>query len=241
MKIPIIQDLEWDSKTFGYPIGKITLNEDQLNFLPKLIDKARMQSFRLIYIFTDHHNSIKEKLTQHNALLVDEKTTFLRDLSDMHALHNSEEVVSLLGEEITNEVLSLSLQAGEYSRYKIDKNFKNNEFETLYKIWIEKSIKGEITFEVLGIKKDGKVIGLITLGEKNSLADISLVAVDNNYRGRGYGKLLMKNAFEKARNKNYKQIQVVTQLSNTGACKFYKKSGFTVDSIQDIYHLWLQK
>ena len=40
-----------------------------------------------------------------------------------------------------NTLKSLALSSGQYSRFNIDKNFVNNEYEILYNRWIEKSVE----------------------------------------------------------------------------------------------------
>jgi ribosomal protein S18 acetylase RimI-like enzyme len=37
------------------------------------------------------------------------------------------------------------------------------------------------------------------------------------------------------------ELQVVTQLKNAGAMKFYQRVGFQIEAITPIYHLWPKK
>ncbi|RZK20313.1 MAG: GNAT family N-acetyltransferase, partial [Flavobacterium sp.] len=138
-----------------------------------------------------------------------------------------------------SEILDLTLQSGVYSRFSLDSNFKNDEYEKLYTEWINKSISKEVAVEVLVKNIDNTVVGFSTLTQKSDyLADIGLVAVDSKYRGRGIGKEVILNTILEAHNRGFKSIQVVTQLDNGPANTLYQSSGFSKESIKYIYHLW---
>ena len=81
--------------------------------------------------------------------------------------------------------------------------------------------------------------GLLTLGEKNGRADIGLLAVDAAVRGQRIGQQLVAAAHVQALAWGYTTLQVVTQGDNFPACRFYEKCGFTPESVEHIYHLWL--
>ena len=74
---------------------------------------------------------------------------------------------------------------------------------------------------------------------KDTRADIGLLAVDEEARGKSIGKLLMHAAFIKCRDLGYKEVQVVTQKANATACAFYEKLGFRIEKVENIYHFWI--
>lgn len=222
-----IEFLEWDSIFFSKKIGRVTINaEDKL----KIKDK---EFFDLIYVFSENADL--------SFPLVDSKIVYIID--DLQNFDTSmiTEDISFYNEDLDvyDELLALTLQSGEYSRFRLDLNFKDHEYEKLYKEWIDQSIKKKLATNILIEKINGKIVGFVTLAKKsNDLADISLVAVDRNYRGRGIAKKLIHEAIHLAKFQKYKKIQVVTQLNNSAANTLYSHAGFKKHSLTYIYHVW---
>jgi dTDP-4-amino-4,6-dideoxy-D-galactose acyltransferase len=106
---------------------------------------------------------------------------------------------------------------------------------------MERSIDREIAKDVFVSAENDNVNGVITVGEKNGRADIGIIAVDETARGNNIGKKLMNKAEEFGQLNNYDQMQVVTQKANHAACAFYKRCGFYIDSVVNVYHLWIKK
>ncbi|WP_185213178.1 GNAT family N-acetyltransferase [Sphingobacterium mizutaii] len=221
----VIEKLIWDSDFFDKKIGKINLDLQNLNF--------SMLDYDLVYVFSDQSNLPFN--------LVDKKIVYLiEDLSSINIGSNFPNI-SFFDKESDNynELLSLTYQSGEYSRFNLDKNFSNLEFRNLYRKWIDNSISKQIATHILVKKIEGKIVGFATLGAKNSeLADIGLVAVDASYRGKGIAKELVNSAIKLSKELGYKKIQVVTQLDNHPANLLYTKSGFKQHTITYIYHIW---
>lgn len=220
-----IELINWDSKFFKKEIGKINISN--IEEFPN----DQLKSFDLVYVFSQNDNL--------DFKLIDKKIVYL--IENIEKTENEMLDVQFYNSDIDKyeELLLLTLQSGEYSRFKLDENFKNNEYEKLYKEWIDKSISKDLAFEIIVKKIEDKIVGFTTLAKKSDeLADISLVAVDSNYRGKGIALELIKKSIEVAKQKNFKKIQVVTQLDNEPANKLYLKAGFKEESITYIYHVW---
>lgn len=222
----MIERLEWDSNFFNLKIGKVTI--DNLEDLAQY----EMNNFDLIYVFSNSPNL--------SLNLVDQKIVYEIDLVTLQNDIEDKEILFYDAKKDNyNDLLDLTLQSGVYSRFKLDPNFRNNEYEKLYKTWIDKSISRELASDIIISKIVSKVVGFTTLAKKsNDLADISLVAVDSNYRGQGIAKKLIHNTLLTAKEREYKKVQVVTQLINEPANNLYIKSGFKRKSLTYIYHIW---
>lgn len=221
-----IKYLEWDSEFFGLSIGSIKI-ENECDFCPEDAKK-----FDLVYVFSQNESL--------NFKLVDQKITYkILDLQTKDISDFSETQFYSHNDTAYRDLLNLALQSGEYSRFKIDPYFKNSEFVRLYTEWLNKSINKTLASHII-IKKDNeKIVGFATLTKKSqSLADIGLVAVDKDYRGRGIAKEIILKSIILAKSLGYEEIQVVTQLDNIPANILYKKCGFEKHSIINIYHHW---
>lgn len=230
-----VEFLSWDSNFFGYKTGQIVLHGDTRINLSDVLNQNK--EYRLLYIRCVPSHPQQKQITDLGGILVDEKVTFVQDIPSPPYQY-SENVVLYPNTEPVPEIIALGLASGIYSRFKVDKNFKNNEFERLYEIWIRNSTNKTIARHVITYQKGEKYIGLLTLGEKNKRADIGILAVDEQYRGLGVGKSLVQKAFELSAQMGHKQLQVVTQKANVKACKFYERVGFYVDNVENIYHVW---
>lgn len=237
-----IKYLEWDSNFFGYKVGLINNNfNSPIKGLEKILNKAKINQYKLIYLKNGKSISfLNLNLKDYKILLADTKVTYSQ-VVDRNLLTNISPQVKVYSESFPNdELISLALQSGVHSRFAIDPNFKNQEFETLYKLWIEKSVTKEIAKEVwVSSNEEGLITGFITLGLKNGVPDIGLLAVDTKERGRSIGKTLIQTALTRVAEWGSKKIQVVTQKDNLNACQFYERRGFSVEKIEYIYHIWL--
>jgi dTDP-4-amino-4,6-dideoxy-D-galactose acyltransferase len=179
----------------------------------------------------------KEVLLKYNLFLADEKTDLITHVSDLtFDKTNNDSVTELVS--IDQNLLDLTYQSGHYSRFKIDPNFKSNEFEKLYTAWIEKSINHSMAEKVLGFVVDNKTVGFITIAMKNNAYDIGLIAVDSAHRSLKIGKQLLEYVFRYANSNKVNTITVTTQMQNQGALRFYLQNGFSVNQSTFIYHLW---
>ena len=82
----------------------------------------------------------------------------------------------------------------------------------------------------IGETGDGEIAGMITIvtydlvtGKKGWIED---VVVDENQRGKGYGKELMLFAMNYCRSKGIKKIDLTSRPSRTAANRLYTELGF---------------
>jgi len=232
--------LDWDSRLFGYPVVKIQYTE---GFdLKRLLEHLRREKVRLTYVFSKSTSYItKAILEAFNGALVDEKITYRIKINNLKAVRdNDSHITSYDAPMVHEDLLSLALQAGVFSRFFVDKYFTQNEYDKLYRTWMELSVRRIIAFDVLQyVDETGNIKGVITLEEKSKSATIGLLAVDRNYRGKLYGKELVMKALQAFRKRGYSEVFVTTQEKNIIACKFYESLGFSAYRKEHVYHFWL--
>lgn len=226
-----ILTLDWDTKLFGYLVGKVVVQNSLLDQ-----DLLLNNDFRLIYLFSNKKIS-KELVNKHNLFLADEKIDLITNVSALNFdRFPNDNFVEL--SEIDDILLDLTFQSGHYSRFKIDPNFKEKEFEKLYSIWIEKSISNKIAEKVIGFLVDKKLVGFVTICLNDNAYDIGLIAVDESHRNLKIGKQLLSYVFNYAIRNKIEIVTVTTQKQNHGALKFYINHGFSINKTNYIYHLW---
>jgi len=226
----MVKKLEWDSNFFGYQVGLKTINSIEEFQLDSLMEE--LKTFKLIYVYSD-----VELSENNNLLLVDTKVDFFKSLENDFDVTEIEEFD--LNTHSYKELLDLAYLSGNVSRFKVDSNFSNNEFEKLYKEWVNNSVNKIIAFKTLVKTINNKVVGFITLGEKDSdTAKIGLIAVNEMFQGKRIASKLIESCEMISKQKKYSGLEVSTQFTNSKAMAFYKKQNFHIKNTTYIYHLW---
>ena len=226
-----ISKLEWDSNFFDLQVGKISLrnSKEEAKQIVKIIE---LSDFDLVYLFSKFPlpNSTK------NLFFNETKLTFKKIPSC-----NNINIAFPFDGELNQDIINLTLDAGDFSRFKLDKRL-NRHFNDLYTKWIENSISKKFADEVFTIQKGNKIAGFITLKkvDKKS-ASIGLIAVKREFRKSGVGKKLILAAENWVSEQNLHNLYVSTQKKNVNACQFYHKMGFILEQKEYIFHIWNSK
>ena len=179
---------------------------------------------------------------KHGGILVDEKVTYLKQISNaIHATQSHSYVIaSYLLTEPEPTLISLALESGVYSRFKLDPSFPTELWEKLYTCWITRAVRKEIAWEVLVVKDGGDVLGVVTLGSKGKRGAVGLLGVEPKSRGMGIGTILISAGERCFAERGYADVQIVTQRSNTAACRLYESCEYQIEAIDNIFHFWLR-
>lgn len=225
--------MKWDTDNFGIRVGELKLEDYNKDYLYAEISKAKEDGFNLLYI---KGVVLPEDLLNENIKLADEKVVYSQTLSKSDYKADNA-VVSGIRAPISDELYQLSFESGKYSRYKLDKKLPGHIFKTLYSLWIERSLIGAIADDVLLYKDGSKAVGMLTYKIETDHVEIGLVAVNPSYAGSGIGTKMMQTLFSKFPLGT--KISVATQKKNKTACHYYEKNGFDIESVTNIYHVWI--
>lgn len=228
-----LKAIEWDSQFFDLNIGGVVLDKELSETAFNLLKKE--DQYDLIYILSKVDQPVISNIYS------EVKVEFEKEIKSVNGEIN-QEIISLRNTAFSKDILQLALDSGEFSRFKMDQNFKTEDFLKLYSAWIHNSIYDTYADEVFGYVLYGKVAGLVTVKiHEKDLAVIGLIGIDESARGKGIGTKLMERAEQYARERQCNKVQVATQKSNEHACKFYLKNGYNIFKETKIYHLWKTK
>lgn len=233
--------LHWDTDFFGFVVARIIPKKLDLEILKSILLNLKERDVSLVYWATESADKDSQMAGESlGGFLADHKITYIIDLKKEIPI----EPLAVKVEEYNKntpslELINLAIQSGLYSRYNTDPKFSKRQFEDLYKTWITKSTDRTIADAVLVVKRNKKIVGMITLGEKNSRGNIGLIAVDAHMRNMGIGRSLTRAAHSWFISRGYEVGEVVTQEVNTDACRLFEKSGYHIEKIENFYHFWL--
>jgi len=157
-----------------------------------------------------------------------EKVTFRKLLSHPNQVGGIQQFNSTLNQQI----VSLAIESGKYSRFKKDTRLNQKEFESLYQHWIEKAIDEDI------VLTNKSLNAMATLSVEEKEASIGLLSVDEKERGKGLGRQLVLTAENEAILSGAETLFIPTQSHNIPACKLYQSLGYEVAERIYIYHFF---
>jgi Acetyltransferases len=230
--------LKWDSDFFSLKIASICVDLCDELYIKDKLSFYKALDFDLVYVFLREDALLSSSiLSSYNCQLVDCKIKYGLAIEEENHTH-SDQIVEFDGD--ATELYDLGIQAGITSRYKIDSNFKEGEFERLYTAWIDNSVNHKLADKVMVYKDAENIVGFITLKKKTDEMAIILIAIDPKFRRLGIGGKLLSHAKKYARKEKCKKLTVATQKHNEKACLFYERFGMNIEQKTYIYHVWLQ-
>ena len=108
---------------------------------------------------------------------------------------------------------------------EIDNSFINKEY-------LENELNNNPYAKVLLLKEDNKVIGYIYYSDIYERVEINQFEIDENYRNKGNGNLLLQTMI----NKVHKDITLEVKEDNTYAIKVYEKNSFIKTATRKGYY-----
>jgi dTDP-4-amino-4,6-dideoxy-D-galactose acyltransferase len=235
--------LRWDTDFFGYGVGLLDSCFLTDPWPQRTLEYALKLGIRLGYCFVES-TALLQKAEDLGGVLVDTKTIYTLSLKSPLQNVSANPKITIQPypyETVNEELLALAHLSGVHSRFRIDPKVGFGKFQALYALWIARSVKKEIAFEVLTAmdNETGKIAGMLTLGEKQGRGDIGLVGVSADFAGQGIGSALVQAALIEFYQRGYSEVQVVTQGENKPICKLCEKCGFQVEAIKYVFHFWL--
>ena len=234
----MILPLEWDSNFFNVKTGKLDAKNISREELFNQLTSIRNGEFQLVYIFAPHNDPmLRKEIFNAGGKLCDEKITYTINLSGIPTTPPGF-IKSCKGAEMDTDLEALAIESGRYSRFRTDDKIPRDKFEDLYRLWMMNSLNGKFAKEVFAYEDKGKRMGMVSVDIRNGEGWIGIIAVNETFRGRAIGTLLMHAAMQFCKDNSVNILNVQTQKENKVSCAFYEKIGFRVGNIEDVFHLW---
>lgn len=239
----LCQYLDWDSEFFGYNIARITVNRLCQQDMEHVLAWCNSHAIDCLYFLAESDDANTIALVESKGFhLVDIRITFEKQLDGSFLSHKREETSNYTIRLSTpKDIPSLKAIAKENhcnTRFYYDSYFPTLRCEALYETWIEKSCHGYAE-AVLVVEFQGQPVGYLCCQLLNQLkGSISLVAIDQGFRGKGLGNALIKASLQWFAKQGSKEVEVVTQGRNIISQRLYQRWGFLTQSVHLWYHKW---
>jgi dTDP-4-amino-4,6-dideoxy-D-galactose acyltransferase len=223
-----IKHLDWDSSFFNKKIGLLDLSNDY--------KFSEIQNdYDLIYVISDKEISVDipnfKQTYSENKIVFSKKIAQNREAADAN-------IFSELNSLPKKEIYDLAFESGKFSRFNLDLNFKNSEFQKLYEKWVDNSYTKEFADNVLVYNYKNKSVGFVTYKVFGNYAKVGLIATNPQYQGKGTGRKMLEAVEKELFAVGVAELRIPTQLQNEIACLFYTKMGYEIIENKILKHYW---
>ncbi len=225
----MVEKLDWDSDFFNYLVGKHVVTENENDVLDCI---SKFNNYNLIYIYSTHF------LTELAHLFFEEKIVYFKKI-DINK--NVETTDCLLFDYLSGYSLDLEnlvYLSGEFSRFKLDENFRNGEFKRMYLHWYKLVYSQDSSKNILVKSIDNKPVGFVLYSIQNKELTIELISVFKKNQGKGIAQELLIEVENLGIKNKCLNLRVVTQGINLKARRLYENYGFQLNENMFIYHYW---
>lgn len=217
--------LPWDSDHFGVSIARIDCTGLTGEILDSCVSEAAEQHIQLLEAFCSIANEPAANLLEANGfrltgiqLHLEQRTIAAAPLCELTIRKAQEADLDALRE----------MSWGSYtdSRYFSYPGINSDKIHSLYRIWMEKGVRGAYDDECRILERGGHILAFCCLKFERDTAKISLFGVNPSFRRQGNGLSLLNALKSALLQQGIKCIVTTTQAKNFPAIRLYEKAGF---------------
>jgi dTDP-4-amino-4,6-dideoxy-D-galactose acyltransferase len=232
--VSYVERLEWDSRHFSIPIGRINdgLPASQLNCAIREADAMGLACTYLLAPADDH--LLIDTAQRLGFLVYDVRIELDRPTND-----HPPALDTLRRARATDRdwLTSLAGKAFTTTRFFVDYHFPSHASSSLYVKWLTSALDDREASVVL---VDASCSGFIAckLNRAESVGSIELIAVAPVAAGRGLGSALVCGAGALFKREGLASAHVVTQAQNVSAQRLYQRFGYRTRAVAIWLHRW---
>jgi len=236
---PPCELLPWDTEFFGATVARVRrvpLSERDLAEIDAWCTAQRVDCLQLLADASQP--GIGHLATRGGFEFVDIRLDFEVSIErDVEGMNSGDALPAY--ETDLPAAIAIASQVHVDSRFMRDPRFAPHG-PALFAAWIRRDFKRD-RGDLLVAKLDGRVVGYCSCFVEDpdrGLGRISLVGVDPQCAGQGYGRRLTQSALAWCRERDCSRVEVVTQGSNIAAQRLYQSLGFRSLRCQLWFHRW---
>jgi GNAT superfamily N-acetyltransferase len=234
--------LEWDSNFWGFGCAKVLGDRLQTGQLAAIDAWCGLHGIAFLQYLAPADEPASALAAQEGGFrLVDERVTLAYGIASAPLRESKAPVELQLGRaEDLLELEAIARGGHTDSRYYHDPGFPRVDCDSLYAVWIRRSLEGTLADAVFVPVVDGKAAGYVTCKRdaESKIGWIGLLGVSTEAQGRGVGSALVRRAIEWFQEAGMDEVHVVTQGRNDGAQRVYRRCGFLPHDTGLWFHKW---
>lgn len=231
--------LDWDTKYFKIPSGKIIFHEEiDIDNIKECIRK--LSDCKFITIVNEYNNNMNNanlaRAFGKHIFLVDVNVQFNKEVQS-----KSSELSCIYTKKIDDleEMKKIASDSYQHSRFFNDLNLDYDLSRKVYSHWVNSSYDDSSKFYLIHKENNQVASFIIYYFDKRKNCIIDLIAVSKKYQNKGLGTKMIKELESHISSEHgSNQIFVGTQINNIGGINFYTKCGFKIQNVNSIYHYW---
>lgn len=232
--------LNWDTAFFSKRIGRLLTHNLHENEAVE-VDKwaARNNIDCLYYLAEGIDPNSSAAAENHGFHLVDLRVTFHVDLARWNMGEQAINRIRFAKESDLPQLREMTRHNHQISRFFADEHFELEKCMQLYEVWIERDFNATDHLLWVWDENDQPVAYTsVHLKPGGQSAEIGLVGVHPDFRGRGMGQGLQTWVLSHLKGLGVNTVEVATQGRNINAQNLYQKCGYKLKSINLWYHKW---
>ena len=239
--------VDWDTKFFAYPVGRVNLTLDfSREKLAKTFEQGK-NDYRLIYVFLKDKGPDEIDGFDAPCVCYDRKLVYAKNIASP-APELDPRLRLYTDTACTKKIETLAVISGQQSRFRRDPQIQPF-YEQLFLTWINNAVTGG-TADAIWIWQgdDGKASGLATArvvkqtdsdtGQTVKEGRIGMLAVEEKYRDRGVESGLLKACEYWGISAGLDKTSLVVPADSEEYVQLCDQSGYTPGSEVSVYHYW---
>lgn len=259
-----IRGLDWDSKLFEFPIGRIepliAPDSDSLqqsvvgagvDLIERCLDNARQLEMKLISVAVDSRDSVSQLCLQRCGFrMMDTIVVYRAEVRAVSEKGTSVHTIRSAALEDIEQLAAISaLCFGDrqfnINRFNSEPLFPNEKVRQLYADWLRNMFEYKLADQIFVAEQAGEVSGFIglklpapaELSNGLSLGRVPLNAVHPKFHNRGIYTELVQKSLAWFQLNGVEYAQIGTQSSGQAVPSVWQKFGACLDSSYHTFHL----
>jgi GNAT superfamily N-acetyltransferase len=239
---PACELLEWDSEHFGFPIARVTAPTLTENDAQEIDGWCRDHGIRCLYFRAAADDEQSAQIAAaHEYRFVDVHLTLRRSHEGLQELDTGPVIDG--AREATEADLEfargLARRSHRTSRFYFDGNFPRERCDALYEAWVERGHREpgrRLLIAVMGDQPIGYMVSAPIGPDREGHGE--LVAIDERYRGKGYGKAMHFAWWRDQVALGALSQRGVFGFRNLANIRLHERLGFLTDEVVVWHHKW---
>jgi dTDP-4-amino-4,6-dideoxy-D-galactose acyltransferase len=230
----LVEQLDWDSEFFGFPIGRVRSDVGATD-IAAAVREADGRTLRCVYLCASAKDERLLDEAQRLGFIVRDVRVTLQGRIPSSSAESPE--VEPAGLAALDGLAAIARQRFQTTRFFADPGFDRDRCRELYVAWLRRGLQ-PATDRVTLIAENGRGFVVCRFNRPANRGEIELIGVAEEAEGHGVGASLVAGAQATFARERLTDMRVVTQGSNIAAQRLYQRHGLLTHEVALWLHRW---